>query len=118
MLLIKPAVWCGLHGIPELAVAVLATNPFGDTTPEFFQDLQSALYRASGTLVRLSAPFAQMTKGQIMELGRHLPLGLTFCCLSPVAGRHCGRCNKCRERIEAFRAAGIEDRTCYGEPRA
>jgi len=94
-------------------VAVLGTNRFGDATPEFLQDLQSALCRATGTLVRLSAPFALMTKSQVMELGRDLPLELTFCCLAPVAGLHCGRCNKCQERIEAFRTAGIEDRTRY-----
>ncbi len=113
LLLIKPAIWCGLHGIGELAVAVLATNPFGDATPGFLQDFESALCRATGAAVRLSAPFAQLTKGQVMELGRHLPVDLTFCCISPVDGLHCGRCNKCRERMEAFRTAGLEDRTCY-----
>ncbi len=117
LLLIKPAIWCSLHGIEELAVAVLATNPFGDATPEFLRDFQSALGRATGAMVRLSAPLARMTKSQVMELGRHLPLHLTFSCISPVAGLHCGRCNKCRERIEAFRAAGMEDRTCYARGR-
>ena len=113
LLLVKPALWCGLHGIEELAVAVLATNPFGDATPEFFRDFQAVLFRATGVMVRLSAPFARMTKSEVMALGRHLPLDLTFCCISPVAGLHCGRCNKCRERIEAFRGAGREDRTRY-----
>ena len=113
LLLIKPAIWCGMNGIEELALAVLATNPFGDATPEFFRDFESALHRATGARVRLSLPFAQRTKGQVMELGRHLPLELTFCCIAPIDGLHCGRCNKCAERIEAFRAAGIEDRTHY-----
>jgi 7-cyano-7-deazaguanine synthase len=113
LLLIKPAIWCRLHGIEQLAMAVLATNPFGDATPEFFADFQSALCRATGAMVRLSLPFAQMTKRQVMELGRPWPLELTFCCISPVDGLHCGRCNKCAERIEAFRAAGMEDRTHY-----
>jgi 7-cyano-7-deazaguanine synthase len=33
---------------------------------------------------------------------------------------HCGRCSKCRERIEGFRDAGVEDRTIYAAepPRA
>jgi 7-cyano-7-deazaguanine synthase len=26
---------------------------------------------------------------------------------------HCGNCNKCRERREAFRDAGVPDRTRY-----
>ena len=33
-----------------------------------------------------------------MALGRGLPLELTFSCIAPVAGQHCGRCNKCAER--------------------
>ena len=94
-------------------MAVLATNPFGDATPEFLQDFQAALCRATGVRVRLSAPLVRMTKSQVMELGRHLPLDRTFSCISPVDGLHCGHCNKCQERIEAFRAAGIEDRTRY-----
>jgi 7-cyano-7-deazaguanine synthase len=27
--------------------------------------------------------------------------------------KHCGKCGTCRERIEALRAAGIEDHTEY-----
>jgi len=113
LLLVKVGIWCSLHGIDELAVALLATNPFGDATPEFLGDLESALRRAMGTSLKFSVPFAQMTKLQVMELGRSLPLELTFCCLAPVGQLHCGRCNKCRERMEAFRDAHIEDRTCY-----
>jgi 7-cyano-7-deazaguanine synthase len=50
-----------------------------------------------------------------MALGRDMPLELTFSCLAPVAGLHCGRCNKCAERQAAFRDAGIDDRTEYAE---
>jgi len=28
---------------------------------------------------------------------------------------HCGDCNKCRERREAFHDAGVEDRTRYAK---
>ncbi|MCD4728936.1 MAG: 7-cyano-7-deazaguanine synthase, partial [Pirellulales bacterium] len=41
------------------------------------------------------------------------PLELTFSCLSPVAGLHCGRCNKCAERQEAFRSLEMHDPTRY-----
>jgi len=34
LLLVKPAVWCAMHGISQLALATLAANPFGDATPE------------------------------------------------------------------------------------
>ena len=42
-----------------------------------------------------------------------VPMELTLSCMQPVDSAHCGRCNKCRERREAFTAAGIEDRTTY-----
>jgi 7-cyano-7-deazaguanine synthase len=54
-----------------------------------------------------------MTKRQVMELGRDLPLELTFSCISPVDSLHCGRCNKCAERQAAFRDAGLPDGTRY-----
>ena len=41
-----------------------------------------------------------------MALGRGLPLELTFSCISPLRGLHCGHCNKCAERQAAFRDAG------------
>ena len=33
LLLIKAAVWCQLHAIPELALATLGTSPFADAKP-------------------------------------------------------------------------------------
>ncbi len=42
LLLVKAALWCRLHGIEELALAVLAANPFADATPEFFDAFASA----------------------------------------------------------------------------
>ena len=43
-----------------------------------------------------------------MELGRDMPLELTFSCIDPRDGLHCGRCNKCAERQEAFRSHSDE----------
>jgi 7-cyano-7-deazaguanine synthase len=48
-----------------------------------------------------------------MERGRDLPLDLTFSCIDPKDGRHCGDCNKCDERRQAFAMAGMEDPTPY-----
>jgi 7-cyano-7-deazaguanine synthase len=33
--------------------------------------------------------------------------------MSPIGGRHCGACSKCRERHDAFIDAGIDDPTDY-----
>ena len=50
-----------------------------------------------------------------MELGRGVPLELTFSCFAPSGDRHCGRCNKCAERKGAFALIAAEDPTEYAE---
>jgi 7-cyano-7-deazaguanine synthase len=102
-----------MHGIEELALAVLAGNPFADATPEFFSDFETSLHRATGHRVHFMRPFAQTQKAEVLKLSHELPLELTFSCIAPVAGLHCGRCNKCAERQHAFAAAGINDPTQY-----
>ena len=103
LLAIKPALWCGLHGVEQLALAVLAGNPFADATDEFFRRFEAALQQATGKPLGIVRPFAGMTKGDVVRLGRDLPLELSFSCISPVERLHCGRCNKCAERQRASR---------------
>lgn len=110
---IKAAVWCQLHGIEQLAVGILNSNPFGDASDEFFQSFESALNCGAPRRVRIARPFAGLTKGQVMALGWGMPLERTFSCIAPLGGAHCGRCNKCAERAAAFRLAGRDDPTCY-----
>jgi 7-cyano-7-deazaguanine synthase len=105
-----------VHGIEQLALGVLESNPFADATPQFFGHLESALNCGPGRQVRVIRPLAGLSKGQVMELGRGLPLELTFSCIAPSAGLHCGRCNKCAERKAAFQLLGVEDPTAYASP--
>jgi len=113
LLIVKPAIWCQLHGISELAMAPLGTSPFADASSEFFRDFQAAINRGGKRPLRLLRPFGEMSKRQVMALGRGLPLDLTMSCISPNGGLHCGRCNKCAERQAAFADAGLQDRTRY-----
>ena len=113
LLLIKAALWCQLHGIEELALAPLGTSPFADATAGFFESFQAVLERTSDRPLRIVRPFDNMNKRQVMEIGRELPLALTFSCISPREGLHCGACNKCGERQAAFREAGLADHTRY-----
>jgi 7-cyano-7-deazaguanine synthase len=113
LLLLKPALWCQRHGISQLALATLASNPFDDATPGFFAAFEEMLRQATDSYLEIVRPFAHLGKDRVMELGRHLPLELTFSCLAPIGGLHCGRCNKCAERRRAFRQIKRADRTRY-----
>jgi 7-cyano-7-deazaguanine synthase len=116
LLLSKSLLWCHLHNVPTLALATLAANPFPDATPEFFRSFAVAVNLAVGGKTTVVAPFAGLSKAEVIRRGRELPLQLTMSCLRPIDGRHCGRCNKCAERQAAFVAAGIADPTAYGVP--
>jgi 7-cyano-7-deazaguanine synthase len=113
LLVIKTALWCELHRIDQLALATLKTSPFPDATTQFFQGFQAAMNLALSNQLQIIRPFAQLDKRQVMELGRGLPLELTFSCIAPVHGQHCGACNKCAERQSAFRLIDSDDRTVY-----
>ena len=117
LLLSKAAVWCHLNGVGALALGTLGTNPFPDSTPEFYRDFEATFNRAVGGELRVLRPFSPLTKAEVIRRGRELPLGLTFSCVSPVGGEHCGRCNKCEERRRGFEAAGVVDPTVYAAAR-
>jgi len=116
LLILKAALWCQRHGIGQLALGVLKSNPFGDATPAFFCAFQSALNQGAAATVELVRPLAEMDKRQVMELGRKLPLEATLSCIAPIHGKHCGQCNKCAERQAAFALAEIPDPTEYASP--
>lgn len=113
LLLIKPALWCVAHGISELALATLSSNPFEDATPEFFAQFEVMIAQATGCNLRIVRPFETLSKRAVLQLGRDLPLQFTFSCLSPVGDLHCGHCNKCAERMRAFALLDVHDPTKY-----
>ncbi|MBI3994997.1 MAG: 7-cyano-7-deazaguanine synthase [Nitrospirae bacterium] len=113
ILLAKTAVFCGLNDIDATALGPLKTNRFADSSPEFFSEFGRSVERAIGRRIEILTPFSLLSKQAVMERGRQLPLDLTFSCLSPRGKMHCGACNKCAERIEAFADARLKDRTHY-----
>jgi 7-cyano-7-deazaguanine synthase len=113
LLLAKSLLWCHLHNVPQLAMAPLEANPFPDATPAFFTDFARIVSQAVAGQVRVVTPYAGYRKSQVLRLGSDLPLGLTFSCMQPRAGRHCGSCAKCGERQAGFRDAGLPDPTDY-----
>jgi 7-cyano-7-deazaguanine synthase len=113
LLTVKAAVWCELRKIETLALGSLGSNPFPDSTPDFFRNLEGLLNQAMGGSLRLIRPFDRLHKTDVLMLGKDLPLHLTFSCINPVAGQHCGVCNKCAERKKGFVDAGLPDLTSY-----
>jgi 7-cyano-7-deazaguanine synthase len=113
LLTVKAAVWCRLRDISTLALGSLGSNPFPDSTPSFFRMLEDVLNQAMSGELRLIRPFDRMHKADVVLHGRNLPLHLTFSCINPIDGLHCGVCNKCAERKKGFRDAGLADQTAY-----
>ena len=118
LLLAKSMLWCHLHGVASLALAVLRGNPFPDATPDFFAACQAVINQSVGGHVEVLQPYAGLSKAEVMLRGKGLPLEHTLSCIRPVAGKHCGACNKCAERQRAFASAGLSDPTDYaaGKP--
>ncbi len=113
MLLSKSMLWCHLHGVPRIALGILEANPFPDATLEFVNAFQEVINRAIDGKVVIQTPFVGLSKGDVINRGRHMPLDLTFSCIRPNVGTHCGQCNKCAERRRAFTTAGLRDSTPY-----
>jgi 7-cyano-7-deazaguanine synthase len=114
-LLSKAAVYAASRKISRIVVAPLAGNPFPDATPQFFAALNAALSLGLAAPIDIVAPFAHMQKADVVKIGAALgvPFELTLSCMNPEGTTHCGLCSKCRERRDAFHAAGIADPTTY-----
>ena len=120
LLLAKVSAYCAINGITRIALGPLAGNPFPDASSEFFDAMERALSRGLAHEIRIVAPFGALGKADVVTLGRTLgvPFELTMSCMSPVPRQrsgvaHCGRCSKCRERLQAFDAAGLADPAHY-----
>jgi 7-cyano-7-deazaguanine synthase len=131
VLLGKAGVFCAIARIGRLVLGTLDHNPFPDATPEFRTAMADALSKGLGWRLDIDAPYARVSKADVIHRGAALglPLELTLSCMNPVAGtpaaasersgaaRHCGLCSKCRERHDAFLQAGLGDPTEYVDSR-
>jgi 7-cyano-7-deazaguanine synthase len=119
VLLTKAGVVASGKKLGRIALGPLAGNPFPDATPEFFAAMARALSLGLQYPIEIATPFAAMHKEDVIAIGARLgvPLDLTLSCMNPIVEsdrpRHCGLCSKCRERRDAFAAAGIDDPTAY-----
>jgi 7-cyano-7-deazaguanine synthase len=117
-LICKAAVLCARLGVGRLALGPLAGNPFPDATPEFFAAIAHAVSLGLNRTLTIVTPLSSLHKEEVIVRGLELgvPLDLTLSCMNPAGEVHCGKCSKCRERHDAFTAAGVEDTTAYATP--
>jgi 7-cyano-7-deazaguanine synthase len=115
VLLTKAGVVAAAKNIGRIALGPLAGNPFPDATPEFFAAMGRALSLGLDHDVEIATPLVSMHKEDVIKLGTRLgvPLADTLSCMNPSGTLHCGLCSKCRERRDAFAAAGVSDPTTY-----
>jgi 7-cyano-7-deazaguanine synthase len=118
VLLSKASVFMARARIPRILIGPLAGNPFPDATPDFFGAMARALSIGLAAPIAIDAPFVSMSKADVIRLGQSLgvPFALTLSCMQPNHGQHCGRCSKCRERIDAFEETGMKDSAEYVQP--
>ncbi len=130
VLLTKAALVAARTDAHRIALGPLAGNPFPDARPAFFSAMATALSLGLDHAIEIATPFLDWEKERVIERGVALgvPLELTLSCMNPAAGEtggagrageavalplHCGLCSKCRERRDAFAAAGVLDPSSY-----
>ena len=99
-----------------VGVNVLDASGYPDCRPAFvraFEALAQVATRAGG--FRVHAPLIEMTKAEIVKLGRSLGVdyAITHSCYDPIGDAACGRCDACALRRKGFAEAGISDPTRY-----
>jgi len=105
-----------------IGVNAVDYSGYPDCRPEFVESFQRTANLATkvgvdalgaGRLgLRIEAPLVNLSKAQIIRLGRGLGVdySLTHSCYDPdPSGQPCGRCDSCVLRREGFAAAGMND---------
>ena len=118
VLLALALAWAETLGAHDLFVGVnvLDASGYPDCRLEFiraFEALAQVATRGGG--FRIHAPLIELTKAQIIVLGRRLGVdyALTHSCYDPVGDLACGRCDACALRKKGFAEAGGPDPTRY-----
>jgi 7-cyano-7-deazaguanine synthase len=119
--------WAEVLGSNDIFLGVNALDYSGypDCRPEYvaaYENMANLATKAgvSGRRLRIHTPLINLTKAQIIELGRTLGVayGLTSSCYDPThIGQPCGRCDSCVLRLKGFREAGAEDPLVYAPER-
>lgn len=97
-------IYYGIHGDDA------AGNAYPDCSEDFNNAMNRAIYIGSGNELKVTAPFVNLKKADIVAEGLRLkvPYKMTWSCYEG-GEKPCGVCGTCRDRAEAFRANGITE---------
>lgn len=97
-------IWIGAHADDA------AGNAYADCSEAFNRSMGEAIRIGTYDLVTLRAPLNRWNKAQVVKKGLELgvPYALTWSCYEG-GEKACGQCGTCIDRLEAFRANGVED---------
>lgn len=110
---------CGIAESRNMTKVMMANHSgdhsiYPDCRPHFVASMGEAMKAGTYEGVTLDAEFTDISKSEIALIGKELGIDYskTYSCYNG-REKHCGECATCRERKEALRAAGIEDKTEY-----
>ena len=101
-LITSASLYATLKKVNSIAIGSLGIYPFPDNNVEYMRSLQKL------TGVTILTPFMGLHKHEVIrQFWGKVPFEKTFSCIEPrkVKGKilPCGRCEKCKEREEAFK---------------
>jgi len=110
--------WAEVLGARKIFIGAneLDFSGYPDCRRSFFEAFERVIEEGTRpeTRLRIETPLINLTKAQIVRLGKELgaPFHLTWSCYrnERIA---CGRCESCRLRLKAFSEAGLEDPLPY-----
>lgn len=87
-----------------------AAESYADCSPAFADAMDNAINIGTYGRIHVWRPLINMTKAQVVGEGLRLnvPYEKTWSCYKG-GEKACGTCGTCRERVDAFRANGVED---------
>ena len=105
-------------GAPEVFYGAQGSDEtfYPDCRKEFYESFENAARLGTDAEIRIEAPFNNLQKSEVIKVGMQLgvPFELTWSCYRGKE-KHCGTCESCVNRKNAFKQAKISDPTEYIE---
>ena len=93
-----------------------AGQAYADCSPEFADAMDKAISIGTYNKIHVNRPLINMNKAEVVKTGLALkvPYELTWSCYEGKE-KACGKCGTCIDRLNAFKANGVEDPIAYEE---